>query len=91
LPSGVRRALQKGNLTVTVRNAPTGQPPRREGAGSSHGEPSVFFGAPEEDRMSIAASEEGLTPDEAEESAEAQSEADAELAAMLLRAAKSIG
>ncbi|KAL0153334.1 hypothetical protein M9458_051372, partial [Cirrhinus mrigala] len=46
--------------------------------------------------MSIAASEEGLTPDEAEESTEqlpaavtAQSEADAELGAMLLRAPKS--
>ncbi|XP_050958021.1 uncharacterized protein LOC127159160 [Labeo rohita] len=48
--------------------------------------------------MSIAASEERLTPDEAEDSAEqlpsgaaAQLEADAELATMLLRAAKSIG
>ncbi|KAL0202567.1 hypothetical protein M9458_000585, partial [Cirrhinus mrigala] len=58
----------------------------------------VSFDAPEEDPMSIAASEEGITPDEVEESAEqlppvaaAQSEADAELAAMLLRAAKSIG
>ncbi|KAI2645907.1 Papilin [Labeo rohita] len=69
-----------------------------ESAGSSCGEPCVSFGAPEEDRMSITASEEGLTPDEAEESAEqlpsmaaAQSEADSELAAMLLWAAKSIG
>ncbi|KAI2648080.1 hypothetical protein H4Q32_018083 [Labeo rohita] len=101
---------KKGNLTVTVRNASMGQPPRKsesprrpvempkEGAGSSRSKPSVSFGAPEEDRMSIAASEEGLTPDEAEDSAEqlpsgaaAQSKADAELAAMLLRAAKSIG
>ncbi|KAL0148641.1 hypothetical protein M9458_056081, partial [Cirrhinus mrigala] len=67
---------KKGNLTVTVRNAPTGQPPRwsdsshcpvempSEGGGSSRDKPSVSFGAPEEDRMSIAASEEGLTPDE---------------------------
>ncbi|KAL0173560.1 hypothetical protein M9458_029528, partial [Cirrhinus mrigala] len=52
----------------------------------------------EADRMSIAASEEELTPDEAEESSEqlpaavaAQSEADAELGAMLLWAPKSIG
>ncbi|KAL0147994.1 hypothetical protein M9458_056721, partial [Cirrhinus mrigala] len=101
---------KKGNLTVIVRNAPTGQPPRRsdssrrsvemprESAGSSRGKPSVSLGAPEEDRMSIAASEGGLTPDKAEESAKqlppvaaAQSEAHAELAAMLLRAAKSIG
>ncbi|KAL0152834.1 hypothetical protein M9458_051861, partial [Cirrhinus mrigala] len=50
----------------------------------------------EADRMSIAASEEELMPDEAEESTEqlpaavaAQSEADAELGAMLLRAPKS--
>ncbi|KAL0152919.1 hypothetical protein M9458_051748 [Cirrhinus mrigala] len=95
---------------LTVRNAPLGQPPRKsepstrgpvelpnDGAGSFRGEPNVSFGAPEEDRMSIAASEEGLTPDEADESAEqppsgaaALSESEAELAAMLLRAAKSI-
>ncbi|KAL0176421.1 hypothetical protein M9458_028751, partial [Cirrhinus mrigala] len=82
---------KKGNLTVAVWNAPMGQPPRRsdssrrpvkmprEGAGSSRGEPS-------EDQMSIAASEEGLTPDEAEQLppvAAAQSEADAELHAPL--------
>ncbi|KAL0168858.1 hypothetical protein M9458_037080, partial [Cirrhinus mrigala] len=69
-----------------------------DGAGLSHGRPSIFFGAPEEDHMSIVASEEGLTPDEAGESAEqlpsvvaALSETDAELAAMLLWVAKSIG
>ncbi|KAL0158577.1 hypothetical protein M9458_046653, partial [Cirrhinus mrigala] len=72
----------KGDLRITVRNAPSGQPPRmsepsahgpvelpKDGAGSSRGEPTVSFGAPEEDRMSIAASEEGLTPDEAGETA----------------------
>ncbi|KAI2656006.1 Transposon Ty3-G Gag-Pol polyprotein [Labeo rohita] len=72
--------IRKGNLTVIVRNAPTGQPPRKsdssrhpvklpkESTGLSRGEPCIPFGAPEEDRMSIAVSEEGLTPDEAEES-----------------------
>ncbi|KAL0152709.1 hypothetical protein M9458_052432 [Cirrhinus mrigala] len=70
---------KKCNLSVTVRNAPTGQAPRKsdssrrpvellkDGAGSSRGKPCVSFGAPEEDRMSIVASEEGLTPDEVEE------------------------
>ncbi|KAL0151729.1 hypothetical protein M9458_052955 [Cirrhinus mrigala] len=94
LPSAPSRPAtlvrKKGNLTVTVRNASTGQPPRKS-------EPSHRpVEMPKEDRMSIAASEEGLMPDEAEDSAEqlpsgaaAQSEADAELAAMLLRAAKS--
>ncbi|KAL0165464.1 hypothetical protein M9458_037308, partial [Cirrhinus mrigala] len=75
----------KGDLRITVRNAPLN--PLLVGAGP------ISFGAPEEDRMSIAASEEGLTPDEADEfaeSAESLSESEAELAAMLLRAAKSI-
>ncbi|KAL0195046.1 hypothetical protein M9458_008618, partial [Cirrhinus mrigala] len=73
---------KKGNLTITVRNALTGQAPRKsdlsrrpadfpeESTSSSRGEPCISFGAPEEDRMSIVASEEELTPDEAEESAE---------------------
>ncbi|KAL0195456.1 hypothetical protein M9458_009028, partial [Cirrhinus mrigala] len=52
----------KGDLRITVRNALLNPP--LVGAGS------VSFGAPEEDRMSIAASEEGLTLDEAGESAE---------------------
>ncbi|KAL0150144.1 hypothetical protein M9458_054571 [Cirrhinus mrigala] len=67
----------------------------KDGADSFCGGPSVSFGAPGEDQMSIV---EGLTPDEADDSAKqlpsvvaAESEADAELAAMLLRAAKSIG
>ncbi|KAI2653661.1 Gag-Pol polyprotein [Labeo rohita] len=42
-----------------------------EGAGSSRAdEPSVSFGAPEEDEMYIVASEEGLTPEEADDSTE---------------------
>ncbi|KAL0152613.1 hypothetical protein M9458_052336 [Cirrhinus mrigala] len=87
---------KKGNLAITVRNAPTGQPPGRSNSSRGpvpRGEPSVYFGAPEEDRMSIAASEEGLTPDEAEESAEQllSRRPMVKLVAMLLRAAKSIG
>ncbi|KAI2666779.1 Ribosomal protein S12 methylthiotransferase RimO [Labeo rohita] len=57
----------------------------------------VSFCIPEEDRMSIAKSEDGLTPEEADESVEwapaaaaAQPESEAELTAMLLQAAKSI-
>ncbi|KAL0162173.1 hypothetical protein M9458_041569, partial [Cirrhinus mrigala] len=38
--------------------------------GSSRSRPSVSFGTPEEDRMSIATSEERLTPDEADDFAE---------------------
>ncbi|KAL0155801.1 hypothetical protein M9458_050064, partial [Cirrhinus mrigala] len=90
LSSSAALVKSKGDLRITVRNAPLNPP--LVGAGS------VSFGAPEEDRMSIAASKEGFTPDEADESAEqppppaaaALSESEAELAAMLLRAAKSI-
>ncbi|KAL0154769.1 hypothetical protein M9458_049032, partial [Cirrhinus mrigala] len=64
---------------------------------TSRGRPSVSFGAPDEDMMLIAASEEDVPLAEADGSAgqsstarAAQSEVDAELAAMLLRAAKSI-
>ncbi|KAI2644980.1 Transposon Ty3-G Gag-Pol polyprotein [Labeo rohita] len=110
MSSVAKLVRKKGNLTVTVRNALPGQPPwnsdssrhpvelPKESAGSSRGKPCISFCAPEEDRISIAASEEGLMPDEAEESVEklpavaaAQLEANAELAAMLFRAAKSIG
>ncbi|KAL1270897.1 hypothetical protein QQF64_029913 [Cirrhinus molitorella] len=100
----------EGDLRVTVPNVPSGQPPRKSGP-SKRGPvelpklstrppagPSVTFGAPEDDKMSVTASEEGLTPADAEAStgqppaaAAAQSEADAELAAMLRRAAASIG
>ncbi|KAL0192149.1 hypothetical protein M9458_010445, partial [Cirrhinus mrigala] len=100
----------QGALRITVRDAPPGNPPRKScpskrgpvellkhDTHSSRGEPSVSFGAPEEDRMSVAL-EEGLPSAEADDSAEqsstagaAQSEADAEVAAMLLRAAKGIG
>ncbi|KAL0190141.1 hypothetical protein M9458_012839, partial [Cirrhinus mrigala] len=89
-----------GDLRITVRDAPAGKPPRKScpskrgpielpkhDTRSSRGEHSVSFGAPEEDRMSIAASEEGLPSAEANDSAKppstvgaAQSEADAELA-----------
>ncbi|KAI2653569.1 Ribosomal protein S12 methylthiotransferase RimO [Labeo rohita] len=74
---------RKGDLRITVWNDPSGQPPRKsdastrspvelpkDGAGSSCGEPSVSFGAPEEDRTSIAASKEGLPQDDADDSAE---------------------
>ncbi|KAL0182010.1 hypothetical protein M9458_021385, partial [Cirrhinus mrigala] len=81
----------KGDLRITVRNI------LQTVAKRSRSEPSVSFGAPEEDRMSIAASEEGLSPDDADNSAEqlpalaaAQAEFEAELVAMLLWAAKDI-
>ncbi|KAI2648082.1 ORF V: Enzymatic polyprotein [Labeo rohita] len=60
--------------------------------------PNVSFGAPPEEELSISASEGERSADEAGASAErcpsavaAPSEADAELSAMLLRAAKEIG
>ncbi|KAI2644999.1 hypothetical protein H4Q32_023944 [Labeo rohita] len=100
----------QGDLRITVRDVPLGKPPRKsrhskrvpvelpkQDTRSSQGEPSVSFGALENDRMSIAASEEDVPPAEADDSAgqpstagAAQSEIDAELAAMLLWAAKSI-
>ncbi len=64
-----------GDLRVTVRASPPGTSPRSsyssrserpvwfpgDFAGPSHGVPSISFGAPFKDRMSIAASGEGLT------------------------------
>ncbi|KAL0146524.1 hypothetical protein M9458_058155, partial [Cirrhinus mrigala] len=83
----------QGSLRITVCDVPPAKPPQKsctakyapvellkQDARLSHGEPSVSFGTPEEDIMSIAASEEDLP----------LSETDAELAAMLLRVAKSI-
>ncbi|KAI2658779.1 Glucose-6-phosphate isomerase [Labeo rohita] len=94
------------DLRVTVRDVPTAKTPRKSRPSkrvpvelpkhdtrSSRGGPSVSFGAPEEDMKSIAASEEDVPPADAGQSSTAgtaQSEIDAELAAMLLRAAKSI-
>ncbi len=63
-----------GDLRVTVRASPPGTPPRTsysscsehpvrfpgDFAGLSHGAPSISFGAPSVDRMSIAASGDGL-------------------------------
>ncbi|KAL0147132.1 hypothetical protein M9458_057656 [Cirrhinus mrigala] len=101
---------EQGDLRVTVCDVPPGKAPRKSRSSkrgpvelpkhdtrpSRYG-PSVSFGAPEEDMMSIVASEEDVLPAEADGSAgqssaarAAQSEFDAELAAMLLRAAKSI-
>ncbi len=58
----------------------------------------LSFGARKQDKLSIAASEGGLEPTEADDlaeqaptCAEPQSEADAEIAAVLAQAAKSIG
>ncbi len=67
-----------GDLRVTVRASPPGTPPltsytsrsehpvRFPGdfAGPSHGAPSISFGAPSVDRMSIAASGDGFTSSE---------------------------
>ncbi len=68
-----------GDLRVTVRASPPGTPPwtsysrsehpvRFTGdfAGLSHGAPSISFGAPSVDRMSIAASGDGFTSSEDE-------------------------
>ncbi|KAL0189929.1 hypothetical protein M9458_017028, partial [Cirrhinus mrigala] len=101
---------EQEDIRVTVLDAPPGKAPRKSLSSKrgpvelpkhdtrpSRGGPSVSFGAPEEDMMSIAASEEDVPPAEAEgctgqssAARAAQSEVDAELAAMLLQAAKSI-
>ncbi len=67
-------------------------------AGPSHGAPSISFGAPFEDRMSITASGDGLTSSEDEGAVElpplgvvTTATPDPELMAMLARAAVSIG
>ncbi|KAL0149293.1 hypothetical protein M9458_055331 [Cirrhinus mrigala] len=97
-------------IQVTVQNVPPGKSPRasapprgpvampKQTAPPSKSGPSVSFGAPPEEEMSISASEGERSADEAGASAErrpsavaAPSEADAELSAMLLRAAKGIG
>ncbi|KAI2661198.1 ORF V: Enzymatic polyprotein [Labeo rohita] len=68
--------LHRGPVVMPKQTAP----PSKSG-------PSVSFGAPPEERMSISASEGERSADEADVS----SEAEAELSAMLLRAAKEIG
>ncbi len=85
-----------GDLRVTVRASPPGTPPRTsyssrsehpvrfpgDFAGLSHRAPSISFGAPSVDRMSIAASGMGSHPLRMK---------DPELTAMLAREAVSIG
>ncbi len=101
-----------GDLRVTVRASPLGTPPRTsyssrsehpvrfsgDFAGLSHGAPSISFGAPSVDRMSIAASGDGFTSSEDEgavglppSGVVATATPDPELTAMLARAALSIG
>ncbi len=101
-----------GDLRVTVRASPPGTPPRTSDssrsehpvrfpgdfAGLSHGAPSISFGAPSVDRMSIAASGDGFTSSEDEgavglppSGVVATAAPDPELTAMLARAAVSIG
>ncbi len=101
-----------GDLRVTVRASPPGTPPRTsyssrsehpirfpgDFAGLSHGAPSISFGVPSADRMSIAASGDGLTSSEDEgavglppSGVVATAAPDTELTAMLARAAVSIG
>ncbi len=101
-----------GDLRVTVRASPPGTPPRTSYssrsehpvrfpgnfAGLSHGAPSISFGAPSVDRMSIAASGDGFTSSEDEgavglppSGVVATAAPDPELTAMLARAAVSIG
>ncbi len=101
-----------GDLRVTVRASPPGTPPRTsyssrsehpvrfpgDFAGLSHGAPSISFGAPSVDRMSIAASGDGFTSSEDEgavglspSGVVATAAPDPELTAMLAWAAVSIG
>ncbi len=101
-----------GDLRVTVRASPPGTPPRTsyssrsehpvrfpgDFAGLSHGAPSISFGAPSVDRMSIAASGDGFTSSEDEgavglspSGVVATAAPDPELTAMLAQAAVSIG
>ncbi len=111
-PSAATRAGALGDLRVTVRASPPGTPPQTsyssrsehpvrfpgDFAGLSHRAPSISFGAPSVDRMSIAASGDGLTSSEDEgavglppSSVVATAAPDPELTAMLARAAVSIG
>ncbi|KAI2655951.1 Mediator of RNA polymerase II transcription subunit 17 [Labeo rohita] len=79
-------------LAQLVESCPVELP--RDGAGSSRSGPSVPFGSLDEDKMSNAASEEGLSSSEAEDSTAQHPtmlESGAELTAMLLRATKSNG
>ncbi len=101
-----------GDLRVTVRASPPGTSPRTsysscserpvrfpgDFAGPSHGAPSISFGAPSVDRMSIAASGDGFTSSEDEgavglppSGAVASAAPDPELMVMLAQAAVSIG
>ncbi len=101
-----------GDLRVTVRASPPGTAPRTsyssrsehpvrfpgDFAGPSHGAPSIQFGAPSVDRMTIAASGDGSTSSEDEgavglppSGVVATAAPDPELTAMLARAAVSIG
>ncbi len=101
-----------GDLRVTVRASPPDTPPRTsyssrsehpvrfpgDFAGLSHGAPSISFGAPFVDRMSIAALGDGFTSSEDEgavglppSGVVATAAPDPELTAMLARAAVSIG
>ncbi len=101
-----------GDLRVTVRASPPGTHPRTsyssrsehpvqfpgDFAGLSHGAPSISFGAPSVDWMSIAASGDGFTSSEDEvavglppSGVVPTAAPDPELTAMLARAAVSIG
>ncbi len=101
-----------GDLRVTVRASPPGTSPQTsyssrskrpvrfpgDFAGPSHGAPSISFGAPSVDRMSIAASGDGFSSSEDEgavglppSGVVATATPDPELTAMLVRAAVSIG
>ncbi len=99
-----------GDLRVTVRAFPLGQSQRTfhsscrscsvwlpgDSAVPSHGVPSVSFGTPIEDQMSIAASGDGQASSEDEDSAglppsAAAAELDPELTAVLSRAAARSG
>lgn len=111
-PSREPLASTLGDPRVTVRAFPPGQSPRTshssrsscsvrlpgDSAVPSHGVPSVSFGAPIEDQMSIAASGDGQSSSEDEDSAglppsgvAAAAESDPELTAVLSRAAVSVG
>lgn len=109
--SSARMVNTLGDLRVTLGLFLLGQSPRSsgsssalcavepgDGAGLFHGGPSVSFGTPDEDQMSIAALKSGLLSSEEKDEAElppsgviAHAESDSELTAMLALVAVGFG
>ncbi len=103
-----RKKKSRGDLRITVRASPSGVPhlsstPQpagvtldRAGTSAEWGTPPVSFGAPPDDRMSIAALELSLSGDDDSAALPVSgvvtlSESDPEMTAMLSRAAENVG